>query len=342
SKYLTNLNNLTFTLIIAFTFFLPKAAYLQPEILYYTLSYLVFIFFLKILRKNRLKDVFFCGILIALAYLTKATMLLGFLIFIFFQTANLLIQSIIVISKKHPPKMLKNQKVKMLKVLSTILLSTLIFIGFLSFYLIENRKTYGEYFFNSGTNIYLWYDSWPEVLQASKDGIDKPEIWNMIPKNQKPSLINYLKGHSFAEMTMRTVQGTAFNLWMLTTTYSSIPFTFALFCLISLTYMFLSNKCVRKEIINTTKESLLASTFVICYFTLHILAFSWYWFVGSGSRFILSLYLPYLFLIFYLFDKQKNIKKKGSKLFYLISISFLVIYTITITIPILYNFWCGH
>lgn len=338
SKFLSTLGSILLTFTISFSLFLLKSAYLQAELLYYTLSFITFIFFLKTIKTSNKVNSLLSGFLAALAYLTKATMLLGFTIFIFFLLFKL------TVSLKGNKTRLKNKKTQKTSFNrergSFILpiLSVLTFLAFTSPYLISNKKIYGQYFFNADTNIHMWCDSLTEFREMSKAGFDNPEVWKNSPNESKPGLINYLKKHSLTEVVKRLTLGFFSTLWLLTLTYAKIPALFSVYYTIFSIYLFFAEKSVRKKIKQLFGQNLPLLIFTICYLTIHYLAFSWYWFIGGGPRFILSLYIPYLFLVFLTIDKlDTNIKI----LPYILGILFLIVNLKLFIIPTMLEKYTG-
>ena len=125
-----------FVLVVGFGLYLLKSAYFQTELTFYTLSFLVFIEFLSLIKKPSFSNAIIVGVLAALAYLAKATMLMGLAIFTFY----FLIEKGFLAWNK-----LKNKKA-IKKNLATI---AIILVTFISITLPElnfNKRVFGKYF----------------------------------------------------------------------------------------------------------------------------------------------------------------------------------------------------
>ncbi|OGM21035.1 hypothetical protein A2955_00075 [Candidatus Woesebacteria bacterium RIFCSPLOWO2_01_FULL_37_19] len=348
SKYLTQFSNIVFILITGLALFLPKAAYLQPELLYYTLSFIAFIFFIKTIKNPGIRNALASGVFAAIAYLTKASMFLGFSIFVVY-LSFLAIVYLFKFSTPKPKDSTKNGKVVNNYVCSFVI-TLLVFITVLSPYLIQNKKLYGKYFFNYVSEVYMWYDSFNEATKDTKTN-NPDKIILLQAKDELPSLTKYLQGHDLNQIISRTIYGAGFDFFLLFSTYAALPSLIMLFYLIFMPYIFISSSSLnKKNLIKMLKENLSVVVFLFVYFSLNAMAIFFYEAIGGGPRFILSLYIPLIFVIFYIMDKLYLLESKNptSKInFTLLSLLHMLTLVILLVglkisiIPVIYGAWAG-
>ncbi len=202
--HLPPLPALNLTLITAFSVFVFKAGYSQPELLYYTLVFATFVVFMHVLEapqgRRRLVLAVVGGILSALAYLTKAAVMPLVAIFVAVCSGKALLMHFLA-RRAHGESLtsLAGRLAAPVIVVATCLI-------ILSPYLINSKKTFGRYFYNVNTTFYAWYDSWPQasvgtILHGDAVG------WPTMPEADIPSMGRYLRTHSVAAIGARVAGG---------------------------------------------------------------------------------------------------------------------------------------
>lgn len=343
-KFLARTNSFVLSIIIGFALFLPKAAYVQPEILYYTLSSIAFLFFCKTIIFNKSSDAILAGVFAALSYLSKATMLLGFGLFTGFQLL-VAVKSIVQFIFKNTPKPENTRKV-----IAATSFSVISFLLLLSPYLLQNKDLYGKYFYNQSMN-FLWYQSWGEYLNT-------PE-----PK-EPPTLKSYFTTHTPGQAFLKIKQGIILHINLFLYSYASIPGLLLFIYIIFLPYAILSRSDNRGLILRLLEKHFRLLFFALVYFTVYLFAFLWYASVGAGPRFVLSLYIPVISSMFFIMDKinhkklsfpyykikplsrlglkRDHLKIKSLYVFHFLILVFLgVVLKITLW-PILFSEWAGN
>lgn len=321
-RYFNKLEALTFITIAAFTLFIFKAPYVQPELTFYTLYFLSFLLFIRNLNNNKVGQSLLLGLLIGLSYLAKATTILGIYIFVLFQ----IFSSILIFFKKT----------NFIKIVNKTLLATLITL--LSFLVLTypclhyNKIQYGKYFYNINTSIYIWHDSIAEAIEKTGIRLDSTNIF-ISKSTSTATLQNYLGRHSLYQILQREIYGFLKIILMLNYSYASSTFAFLiLYSLLSIYFIALKFKEIKRIMVRYSKYILFCGLF----FASHIIAFQWYALIDSGPRFILTLYLPILFCIF------KTIKNLGnSKIIHIFTLIFLVITLKLYIFPILFTYFSG-
>lgn len=336
-RFLKKLSSITFSLIIIFTLFLPKAPYLQPEILYFTLSFISFLFLLQTIRQPKILLGFCSGAILAIAYLTKASALLSFILFVSFQTSITLAKLIKLIIKKKSIRNLGLSKTKISKIFLATLTFVATFLIILSPYLYENKKMFGNYFFNYGTNICFWLDGWKDLQQETGE-YKKLSAWLSLPKHQRPGPFKYLKEHTAGDILKRELEGLAFNIWLTNRSYAGLSITFLLVYLLFTIYSTFSNKLIKRSFKDIILKNLPVFIFSLTYICLYLLTSFWYWEIGSGARFMLAVYIPSLFLVFYVLDNLKqDMHQKTLRIFHIVILLLLILTIKTVLLPLMFT-----
>jgi len=196
----------------------------------------------------------------------------------------------------------------------------------------------------------MWYDSFNEATKHTKTN-NPDKIILLQAKDELPSLTKYLQGHDLNQIISRTIYGAGFDFFLLFSTYAALPSLIMLFYLIFMPYIFISSSSLnKKNLIKMLKENLSVVVFLFVYFSLNAMAIFFYEAIGGGPRFILSLYIPLIFVIFYIMDKLYLLESKNptSKInFTLLSLLHMLTLVILLVglkisiIPVIYGAWAG-
>jgi len=316
-KYLPLLYSTNLILIIAFTFFIFKAPYTQSEITYYFLFFICFLLLLSLLKKVSIEKSMFVGFLLGLTYLTKVgiyPMLIIFLFIFLFKEILLLIYT------KKPKKINSmNERTTLFRYVGRIIESffrklkiknTHIIYNFIclfllisSFFLItgpylhDTKKIYGSYFYNVNSNFYMWYDSWEECERGTKAYGDREHYPDM-PPDLIPGPIKYFKEHNPKQIFMRLVNGFIPMNQQMIHSYGYYKYIIFLSILFFINFLFYFKKFKQYF-----KKYFFPIIFFISIVISYILLISWYSSIDAGNRFILVLFLPISFLLYYSISK---------------------------------------
>ena len=181
-------------LIVAFGYFVFKAGYVQSELLFYFLFFAAFVFLFKVLAarsgdrsRSVLGQAVAAGVFAALAHLTKAAMLP--LVGIF-----LLVSGVFAWRSAY-------------RAIAGLVMAAA-FLAVLFPYLQENKRAFGQYFYNVNTTFYMWYDDWPQASVGTikhGDGVG----WPTMPANELPGAAKYLREHTLGQIAARVSHGFA-------------------------------------------------------------------------------------------------------------------------------------
>jgi hypothetical protein len=299
-KFLPLWHAAVLTAINAIGVYVYKAAYVQPELLFYALNYASFVLMCLMLTRPSIGLGILTGVTLALSYLSKASILPGLALFLAIYIFKSIYQVILTRSsggrRDHVDLPTATR-------VGAILLLLITFIVFLLPYIQENKKLFGSYFYNVNATFYIWYDSWEQVesgTSAHGDDVGWPDM----PPEDIPSLRKYLQQHSPAQMAERLLSGVINQAENLSRPYGKI--NYLLIYTISLIVFLMVN--VRASV-SMLRKHLTLIIFCFLYFAGYLLLFAWYSPIAEfhDERFTYGLFLPYLFSIFIALNEMARV-----------------------------------
>jgi hypothetical protein len=276
--------------IIAFSIYIFKAPYFQVEILYYFLAFLGFVLALEMLAHPSWKLGIAAGIVFGLAHLAKASVLPGMLLFGAVFAVRLLIQLL--------PR-IKDSATRLEKLAPLgrqLFAGALVFVFFILVvfpYINAMKQRFGHYFYNVNTTFYVWFDTNPEAFQAEAK-YHFAEQWPFqLSPDQLPSLRNYLRQHTLAQIGDRFFAGLSEQIGNVLLPFSVTNYQMsylAILCLVFLADLRYSLRLIRSYPYQVA--------FSVFYFLGYLAAFAWYSPIAPERRFIYGLYIPFMFAVF--------------------------------------------
>jgi hypothetical protein len=264
--------------LAAFGVFVFKAPFVQAELLYYFLTFAAFLICWRLFGRPSFLLAILGGALLGLGHLTKASVLPGVLVFVVF----------------YPLDALWRGRREKWSPFNRILIAVLLAAGYLAVitpYILQSKKMFGSYFYNVNSTYYMWCDSWTEAKSLTGAAGDRKRLPDL-PPDKIPSLSNYLKTHTIGEVIMRPIKGlsTVFNSMKRAYGYLGPSLGYLAFALVlvGLKWRLVWRLVARRPI------PLLALT---AYFCGYYLLIAWYSQIINGNRFILGLFLPFLFTV---------------------------------------------
>jgi len=210
--HLPPLVSFNLSLVVAFGYFVFKAGYSQPELLFYTFFFATFLGCWHLLRGRSgplgLAIGIAAGVFAGLAYLTKA-LVPPFLVL--FVTVYLLQETWTWLSAlRHAgtrDPIARHAALTRFRwsVLTAVAFTTCFFLV-VSQYVIHNKRFFGDYFFNLNTTYYVWYDTGVEgraIIAPDDEGHP-----HALPE-QFASLQTYWRSHTMGQMVDRLIDGLA-------------------------------------------------------------------------------------------------------------------------------------
>ena len=290
-KFLPTLQSAVLTTITGTSLYVYKAGYVQPELMYYTLSFASFVLMIWMLRRPTIWLGILTGVAAALAFYTKASLLPGLALFV----VVYIVQAALDRYRATRTGVQAGSAGSFLRLKFLPLAAVLVvFLGLLSPYLLDNKRIFGRYFYNVNSTFYLWYDSWDEV-EAGTNAHGDEVGWPEMPADQLPSLGKYLQEHTSQQIISRFMHGMS-NQWEnIATPYSR--YSFPILYSVALLIFGLFNPRASLRLLVDYRYIVL---FCFGYFLGYLVLYAWFSPVANfaDERFTYSLYTPYLFSIF--------------------------------------------
>ncbi|MBW1885348.1 MAG: hypothetical protein JRJ58_17575, partial [Deltaproteobacteria bacterium] len=280
------------TFIAGLTVYVYRAGYAQAELLYYGLFLLSFLLALSLLRAPRWGSAALCGVVMGVAYLTKASVLPLLAALVFWG----------MLASATKPSSGAAGRAR-LRTVAAALLVGMVFLLTVSPYLHTSKQRFGRWFYNVNTSIYMWADSWDEVNQVMTGSGDR-EHWPEVPEQLLPSPTRYLEQHSLADVASRLAAG----FWTSELRHLlQKPFGYGkyliFYSLIALTAAIRWREQVALVCIKDGRW--IQTGFVLTVVLGYLIAYAFYSPIVRGPRLVLSLYLPTMFSIFWMLSRRE-------------------------------------
>jgi hypothetical protein len=197
------------TVVAAFGYFVFKAGYVQPELLFYFLLFATFLVCCHLLWDRRagrsLALGAVAGVLAALAHLTKAAMVPFLAVFLLAYGSRELAE--LVGGWRLREGTLRGRAFGEAgwRIVAAALLLSCFFIVLFP-YISRSKHVFGSYFYNANTAYYAWCDSWGEAATGPKAlGVEThaPDV----PATELPSFGKYWHNHSLRQIASRLLEG---------------------------------------------------------------------------------------------------------------------------------------
>jgi hypothetical protein len=268
---------LALLVIAAFGVFLYRAPIVQAEPLFYFLSFCAFVLLVRLLITPSWWASILAGVTVGLAYLTKASMLPAVPIW----SAVFIAQIMFRFQRGTGLRVVARECGVFLLVLASFLVVVFPYIQ-------TSKRLYGQYFYNVNSTFYMWCDSWPEAL-AFAEVYNDPARRPGLAGEQLPSAAKYWREHSLGQIAQRLGNGLATMVTRSAklTGYYKFVFLFAVAGVFALRR--------RGAVMQFVNERAFAASFSILFIGVYVILYAWYGAIITDSRFILSLFLPFIF-----------------------------------------------
>jgi len=312
-------------LITAFTVFVFKASYFQPELLFYFLVFLSFLGMIRMFRKPSPPLGVVIGILLGAAHLIKAAVVPALLVF----SSVFVIREILQLGKELRKRRFNKASFRQKSgPLISALFLVVFFIATIFPYILTSKKLYGRYFYNVNSTFAIWHDNWGQV-KPYIEYYYSPRI-KEVPKELLPGPLKYWREHSLGQIFHRLAFGGIETVLIAAMAYGYFEYFLAFF----LCFLFLLGYN-RKGLKQAIQKYPWLSAFLVLYFGLHFLLYSFYVPIAPGPRFSLAQFIPVMFVMALGSSKlsaQKLVKlgKRKFDLFKLVNLVLLAILLIDI------------
>jgi len=258
----------------AFGIFMYRAGKAQVELLYYFVSFWAFVLLLQMFGKPRWWLALLAGAVTGVAYLTKASVLPGLLIW-----AGVFAAQIVWSFRANPWRRLG---------LLVLVLGSFLAVVFP--YIQTSKRIYDSWFYNVNSTFVMWCDSSTEAYDFLSAHGNKDD-WRKVPPEQRPSFQKYWREHSVRQMAQRVLSGardlTTKNLKAI----GHYKFVLAL----GIAGLILGARH-RREALALLARNPFGAIFSLLFVAGYFFLFAWYAAITNDARFVLSLFLPVIFL----------------------------------------------
>jgi len=274
-------------LIIAFTVFIFKAPYYQPELLFYTLNLGAYLLMLELLRRPDWRMAIAAGIVLALAQLTKASELPTVVLFVFWGCVGAIVALRRSRAQQGAVSPESGWRV-VVRYLLPIMLTIVVFLGVISPQLVQNKRVFGHYWYNVNSTFYMWYDSWEEAKEGTRAHGDR-RGWPDMPADQIPSPLKYLREHTPRQIAERLSSGLVYLEGA--TRHSYGYYKYVVIYALAMLGLLASSGTRRRAYL---RERAVAALFWASSLAMWALLCAWYVPIARGTRFILGQFMPFL------------------------------------------------
>jgi hypothetical protein len=272
-RFFPPLHSLALLAATAFGVFLYRSERAQVELLFYFISFSAFVLLLQMFVRPRWWLAVLAGAITGLAHLTKASVLPALVAWVVVFGVQILFHF------RHDPW-------RRLAMLALVLAA---FLAVVFPYIQTSKRIYGAYFYNVNSTFVMWCDSSTEGYEFLKAHGLKAE-WRTLPPDQLPSMQKYWQEHSVAQIGRRIWHG---SLDLATQNARAIGYyKFVIALLIAGAVLLARQRRRARELLAQNPGQ---TIFCALFFAGYFLLYAWYDAIINDSRFVLSIFLPFVF-----------------------------------------------
>jgi hypothetical protein len=279
-KFFPALHALALLAITAFGVCMYRAVLAQTEVFYYFVSFCAFLLLMRMLTAPRWWLAIVGGAMMGLGHLTKASVLPGLAVWV----AVFLGQIFWNYRARR-----NADSGNLWHRLGILLLVIGTFLAVIFPYLRTSKQIYGHYFYNMNSTFVMWCDSSAESSEFLQAYAYKAR-WRELPPDQLPSPAKYWREHSLSQIVHRLVQG----LRGVATQNAAAIGYYKFVLLFVLTAVFLWVRQPRQAH-RLIAGNPFAAAFAFLFVFAYVLLYAWYDAILRDTRFILSIFLPFVF-----------------------------------------------
>ena len=297
ARYLPALVATNLTLIVAFGYWVFKAGYAQPELLYYFLLFLTFLACCHLLRERRPGPsaalALGAGVLAALTHLTKAAMPPFLMVFFAAYVIGEYVRWRESTRAEPAARRHALRRAAWRAVAAGVLVAC--FLAVLFPYISTSKRVFGRYFYNANTTFYVWYDTWGEAGADMKDAGAELE-WPERPAADLPGPVKYWKTHTAGQIAGRILDGFHNMVDRSYQTYWYYPFV-----LLYVGYASALIAANRRAFLSLLRRHASTALFMILYAVVFLFASAFYNPISATgtSRYLIAHLTPFFFVLAY-------------------------------------------
>jgi hypothetical protein len=248
-------------------------------VLFYSLSFCAFVLFWRMLVAPRWWLAILCGLTMGLAHLAKASLLpaLGVWVMVFMAQT---LWDRPGLAPTHPGRLGR---------LGMMVLVLVTFLAVIFPYIRNSKRIYGQYFYNVNSAFVMWCDSSTEGWNFLYEWGDKDK-WRALPADQLPSPAKYWREHSVGQIAYRLAHG----MWRLAFQNAMLIGYYKFVMALILAGAILLVRHGRR-VGQLLAEQPFPAAFSVLFFALYLALYGWYDQIVNDTRFVLSIFLPFIF-----------------------------------------------
>jgi hypothetical protein len=289
-KFLSIYQSFLLTMISAYALFIFKAGYFKVEPMFYFLAFLGFVLMLCMVHRPSAKLAILTGAVTGIAYLSKASALVGLMVWVGVYGIKLLTDHFWPVGVDQSSKARLHNSLQ--KAFYLLVVLGVFFIVVYPYTRTAKQK-FGRYFFNINSTFYVWFDDF-DTAKAANQRYGLNQKWpDDLPDDQIPSIQKYLREHSIKQIKKRIIYGVNVQRNNLIQQY--LPTNFVLVYFVILILSILADL---KNAVYLSRKHVFLIGFTILYILGYLASFTWYSYISNGRRFTYGIYLPLLFALF--------------------------------------------
>ena len=257
----------------AFGIFIYRAGKAQAELLYYFVSFCAFVLLLQMFVKPRWWLALLAGVTIGAAHLTKASIL-----------PALIIWAVVFAAQSFWS--FRADPWRRLGMLALVLAGFLVIVFP---YIRTSKRIYDSYFYNVNSTFVMWCDSSTEAYEFLKAHGDKDQ-WREVPAEERPSFQKYWREHSVRQIAARILGG---GRELAKKNIRAIGYYKFVLALVAFGLVLSVQR--RREARSVFARNPFAAIFCLLFLAGYFLLYAWYDTIINDSRFVLSIFLPFIF-----------------------------------------------
>lgn len=277
-------------LAAAFTVYIFKAAYVQPELPYYTAFFAAFVQLERLLRFPSARRALAAGAVLGLAHLLKPSALPMLAIYA-------VCAALAALGRRRAGEGEGNGEgggSSRAAWLAPCLVAAA-FAGVVAPYAAANQRVFGDPLYNVNSTFYMWYDGWDEVVAGTKAHGDR-KGWPDMPAAELPSAGRYLREHDAGQIARRLVDGLVEIEATARASYGWYRYVLA-YGLLGLVAVLLRRSAAWAAArTGEPRPGWPRAAFVLATFAAYVGLYAWFGPINYGPRFVLALFLPWLYV----------------------------------------------
>ncbi len=289
------------TLAATVCVFIYKASFVQAELSYYALLFASWLALCRVIHRPDLRWAAVGGLGVGLAYLTKASASAILAAF----AASACVKAL-ALARPRQPALLVDFEGRGRRRWASILLSAaivgLVFLATVYPYISNNKTHFGRYFYNINSTFFMWCDSWTQASWFAQE-YNISEQYPDAPPEEIPGPVNYWRTHTPGHMANRMGYG------IKTLVSLAVEEPFFKYFLATLGFCVILGFKHGRRLKELWRDYWPAALFSALFFVGYLVAFAWYSLVAYGGRFLLSLFLPAMFILLWVGDQLARVSR---------------------------------